>query len=286
MGRNGTYTTYAAYNPDASRLTFGISIEFRGRCSIMRIGRVLRKAPDDPDSRADGCCMAELPAEELSALVTEFMSRHNVAAHGVADLTWLAGQQPELIDEVKGVFTRAIVLGVRLQDAVVENIDDRPTPLYFHNYRQANYFLDRVAFELAGVVQAAGYAAMAVPASQIVSWEPMRGHLSHKLLGWAAGIGWIGRTSLLVHPRYGARMRYVSVLTDAPLQPGEPHSGSCGQCTRCVEVCPAGAVHTSYRDFDLDACYRKLTEFSRLRGIGQHICGVCVKACRGADAQR
>jgi len=225
--------------------------------------------------------MFRLPIEELAAQVARFVSRHGVAAHGVADLTRLVQQQPELLDEVRGDFTRAIVLGVRLQDAIVEGIVDRPTPLYFHNYRQANYFLDRIAFELAGIVQAAGYLALAVPASQVISWRPMRGHLSHKLLGWAAGIGWIGRTSLLVHPRYGARMRYVSVLTDAPLQPDQPHAGSCGECTRCVDACPAGAVHTSYRDFDLQACYEKLTEFSRMPGIGQHICGVCVKACRG-----
>jgi len=215
--------------------------------------------------------------DEIPALA----SRYRLSAYGVADLKRLCDQQPDVLREVGGDFARAIVLGVRLHDAVLEGLEDRPTPLYFHLYRQANYHLDRAAFELAGIVQSAGYAAVAIPASQIIGRDPMRGHLSHKLLGWAAGIGWIGRSSLLVHPDFGARLRYVSVLTDAPLEPCEPHGGSCDDCRQCVDLCPARAIHESFKDFDLQACYEKLTEFSRIQGIGQHICGLCVKACRG-----
>jgi len=219
-------------------------------------------------------------AEEVAAVAR----RHRMAACGVADLTALSEKKPDILREVGGDFTRAVVMGVRLQDAVLDAIADRPTPLYFHLYRQANYQLDRAGFELAGLLQSAGHAAVAIPASQIVGRDPMRGHLSHKLLGWAAGIGWIGRSSLLVHPDYGARMRYVSVLTDAPLAAGKPHDGSCGECRACAAACPAGAIRESFSDFNLQACYEKLCEFSRIRAIGQHICGVCVKACRGGNA--
>jgi epoxyqueuosine reductase len=224
--------------------------------------------------------MPPQPANALEKEIRALAERYRLAACGVADLTGLAQQKPDILDALEGDFSRAVVLGVRLQDAALETVVDRPTPLYFHLYRQANYHLDRAAFELAGVVQAAGHAALAIPASQIISRNPMRGHLSHKLLGWAAGIGWIGRSSLLIHPEFGSRMRYVTVLTDAPLQPGRPHEGSCGNCTQCVAACPAGAIHESFKDFDLRACYEKLSEFTRIPGIGQHICGVCVRACR------
>jgi epoxyqueuosine reductase QueG len=208
------------------------------------------------------------------------------AAFGVADLEALRKQATDLLKNVPGNFTRAVVAGVRLQDAVVEGIEDHPTALYFHNYRQANYELDRMAFKLAAKIQEAGYKALAVPASQIVKSNPMQGHISHKLLGWAAGIGFIGRQTLLVHPEYGARMRYVSVLTDMPLEADKPYTGEgCGSCRACIAVCPAGAIREDRKDFDLDACYRKLTEFTRLPFIGQHICGVCVKAC-SAGARR
>jgi len=227
--------------------------------------------------------MGKLGADELHQEIRALARRYRLSACGVADLKRLCGRQPDVLGEVRGDFARAIVLGVRLHDAVLDGLADRPTPMYFHLYRQANYHLDRAAFELAGIAQSAGYAAVAIPASQVIGRNPMRGHLSHKLLGWAAGIGWIGRSSLLVHPDFGARLRYVSVLTDAPLQAGEPHRGSCGDCRQCIRLCPAGAIHESFEDFDLQACYNKLTEFRRMPGIGQHICGLCVKACPGPN---
>ena len=225
--------------------------------------------------------MADTTAGTLYEQVAACASRHRMAACAVADLPKLSQQKPDILADVGGTFTRAVVLGVRLQDAVLNTIADQPTLLYFHLYRQANYQLDRAAFEMADLLQQAGFASMAIPASQIIGRNPMRGHLSHKLLGWAAGIGWIGRSSLLIHTEHGARMRYVSVLTNAPLPAGEPHAGSCGECRRCAAVCPAGAIHESFRNFNLQACYEKLCEFQRMPGIGQHICGVCVKACSG-----
>jgi len=205
-------------------------------------------------------------------------------AFGVADLDKLKKKEPRLLDLVGADFSRAVVFGMRLQDAALAGIIDRPTPIYFHNYRQLNYQLDRAALLIADKIQDAGFRALAVPASQIIKKEPPSCHISHKLLGWASGIGFLGRCTLLVHPRYGARMRYVSVLTDAPLEPDTPYVGGCAACRACIDVCPAGAVKEKREDFDLDACYRKLTEFAKIPYIGQHICGVCVKACKGEQA--
>lgn len=202
-------------------------------------------------------------------------------AFGVADLARLQKDKPDLLALVPESFSSAVVIGMRLQDAVLEGIADRPTPLYFHNYRQTNYRLDRAAAELADMIQDAGHRALAVPVSQIVARDPMRGHVSHRELGHAAGLGFIGRSRLLVNPEHGARMRYVSVLTDAPLASDTPTQGDCGSCRACVAVCPAQAIGETAADFDLDKCYRKLTEFTKLPFIGQHICGVCVKACKG-----
>lgn len=201
---------------------------------------------------------------------------------GVADLDELKRSHPPLLSRVPGDYSRAAVFGVRLQRAVLDDIADRPTPLYFHHYRQANYQLDRIALAAADLLQERGFRALAIPASQIVASQPMSGHVSHKLLGWAAGLGYIGRSTLLVNPVYGAQMRYVSVLTDAPLAADAPQSDGCGTCRACMSACPAAAIREEPGLFDLEACYRKLTEFSRLPFVGQHICGVCVKACVGS----
>ena len=204
------------------------------------------------------------------------------SSFGVADLDLLKQKTPDLLNLVGEDFSRAVVLGMRLQEAAVAGIIDKPTPIYLHNYRQLNYQLDSAALLLAGMIQDAGFRALAIPASQVVARDPMRGHISHKLLGWAAGLGFIGRNTLLIHPEYGARMRYVSILTDMFLRPDKPLSGAdCGSCVACVSVCPTAAIHTNRADFNLQACFDKLTEFTRLSFIGQHICGVCVKACGG-----
>jgi epoxyqueuosine reductase len=202
-------------------------------------------------------------------------------AFGIADLNKLKTKTPDLFKMLPGYYSRAVVSGIRLQKAVLKDIRNGPTPLYFHNYRQINYQLDALALMIADKIQDAGFNALAVPASQIIKKDPMSGHISHKLLGWAAGIGFIGRNTLLVHPEYGAQLRYVSVLTDMPLKAGSQHNGDCGSCKACIPVCPAKAINEKREDFNLQACYEKLTEFTRLPFIGQHICGVCVKACAG-----
>ena len=200
---------------------------------------------------------------------------------GVADLDTVRAAEPDALALVPGHFPRAVVFGMPLQDAVLDSLVDRPTPIYFHLYRQANYQLDSVALEAAALLQNRGHQAMAIAASQLIAHEPMRGHVSHRLLGWAAGLGWWGRNNLLVNPKYGSRVRYVSVLTDAPLAADRPLDRDCGKCVACLRVCPADAIKAKREEFRLDLCYQKLCEFSRIPFVGQHICGVCVKACAG-----
>jgi epoxyqueuosine reductase len=213
-------------------------------------------------------------------MLQEESRRLGAALFGVADLI----QQPlptyDLDSDLAGKLPFGIAIGVRLADAVLEEIKDHPTLLYLHHYRQANYLLDRIAFAVAAIIQRAGSMAIPIAASQIVDWESQRAHLSHKALAHAAGLGWWGRNNLLVHPAYGARVRLVSVLTDLPLLTDSPLDSSCDQCRRCMSVCPAGAIKEERREFDHLGCFEKLKEFRNTYNVGQYICGVCVKACR------
>jgi len=175
----------------------------------------------------------------------------------------------------------AISMGVRLSRTVLEGIVDRPTLLYQWHYRQANYLLDRTAFLLSLQIQDKGARAMPIPASQIVDWKCQRAHLSHKHVARLAGHGWIGRNNLLVNPRFGAQVRYVTVLTDLPLKVDEPVEGDCGDCRACVEVCPAEALGSMPEEYDFHRCFENLKTFAREHRIGHYICGVCVRACPG-----
>jgi len=199
---------------------------------------------------------------------------------GVADLSPGNVVMHHLPAEINTKLPHGISIGIRLVDAVVEEIEDHPTALYLHHYRQANYILDQIAFRVAALIQRRGGQALPIAASQIVDWENQQGHLSHKSLACAAGLGWLGRNNLLVHPKFGARIRLVSILTDLPLQVDKPLDNSCDTCRRCIAACPAGAIKEEAKKFDHLRCFEKLKEFRNKYNIGQYICGVCVKACQ------
>ena len=221
--------------------------------------------------------MVKKEAENKEAL--EKFCRHNgIDISGIADITEVRSEF-RLNKELRDSYSRAVVLGKRVLDSVLGDIDDRPTALYFHHYRQLNFFLDRAALFLASLIRESDFRALPIPASQVIDWEKQQAHLSHKKLGRLAGIGWIGRNNLLVHPGFGSQFRLVTVLTDMPMEPGQPSAGDCAGCFRCLASCPAGAIKSKPEDFDHLACFEKLKEFRRSGIVGQFICGVCVKAC-------
>jgi epoxyqueuosine reductase len=69
-------------------------------------------------------------------------------------------------------------------------------------------------------------------------------------------------------------------LTNMPLVAGAPlaKQDHCISCQLCINACPAGAI--TLAGYDKQKCADKLKEFTKLPGIGQSICGVCVKVCR------
>lgn len=213
--------------------------------------------------------------------LNNWVLERGISLFGVADIRPFKEDFLHLSKQSIDSFDSGISLAVRLSDAVLEEIEDRPTQLYFHHYRQANFFLDRVAFSLVHFIQGMGCGALPIPASQIVDWEHQKGHLSHKKVAQEAGLGWTGRNNLLVNPTYGARIRLVTVLTDLPLKHDHPIEGGCLKCEECLAVCPAGAIKERQEDFEHLECFEQLRLFRKRDHIGQYICGVCVKACKG-----
>jgi epoxyqueuosine reductase QueG len=58
---------------------------------------------------------------------------------------------------------------------------------------------------------------------------------------FAAGLGHIGRSGLLITPEFGARVQLGGVITDAPLEPGSPlEENPCEECLICIKSCPTG----------------------------------------------
>lgn len=189
----------------------------------------------------------------------------------------------ESIRDIAAALPRAVSFGIRLSQPVLDTVVTAPTWTYYHHYRQVNTALDQAALSIAGRLQRAGYRALPVPASQILDWELLRAHLSHREIAWLAGLGWRGRNNLLVSPEFGTMIRFATVLTDAPLpRPArERLETQCGDCTACIGACPVGAIDEDPARFDLDRCTAQLRRFSRDEKLNTMICGLCVKVCRG-----
>lgn len=215
--------------------------------------------------------------EKLKAIA----EREGATLFGVADVTSV---KDKFYIEPKSVLSDldyGISIGLRLSGKILDTIINEPTKIYAFHYKRANSLLDWIAIKLSNFIQDNGYSALPIPASHVEDWQLQRGAVSHKMVGHLAGLGYIGRSGLLVNPRFGAQVRYTTVLTNFPLKTDEPKHSNCGDCCECIAVCPVKAIKKDVSALDLKACRELLKTFANKAGIGHSICGICVKVCKG-----
>jgi epoxyqueuosine reductase len=185
---------------------------------------------------------------------------------GVADLQRLKGL-PANGDPagVLGRFRCAIVLGAQLnklgKKAKGADLD---------------LFLEKSALQISTYLETKGDRALIIHPEDEIDPVKRLGLLSLKVLAKEAGLGWQGRSLLIVSPEYGPVHRWIALLTNLELQPGEPIANQCGDCTLCIDKCPKQALkyvpfadHPGRREdvLDITAC------------SGDDSCKVCLAVC-------
>ena len=102
-----------------------------------------------------------------------------------------------------------------------------------------------------------------------------------------AGLGWNGKSTVQIHRRLGTWFFLAELITTLDLPPDEPFGDHCGKCTRCIDVCPTGAITEPHR-VDARRCVSYLTiehmgsiplEYRRQMGDRIYGCDDCLDVC-------
>ena len=80
------------------------------------------------------------------------------------------------------------------------------------------------------------------------------GPLLERPLAALAGLGWLGKTTMLLAPGFGPWVLLGAVATTLELAPDEPLKKSCGACRRCIVACPTGALSGDGQVLDARLC--------------------------------
>lgn len=187
-----------------------------------------------------------------------------------------------------GPFPFAISLVVKLSDAIVDEIEDAPTYSYFQHYRTVNAFIDSCMLRIGNLLQENGYKYIPIPASQSIPDEYYAGRYSHKKAAVLSGLGFIGKNSMFLHKKMGARVRLGTIFTDCPFDvQNKVMEPLCGSCDTCVRACPSGAIlgETWYEGIPRDKMFEARLCSEYMKKEFQHIgrgavCGICMKSCK------
>lgn len=104
-----------------------------------------------------------------------------------------------------------------------------------------------------------------------------------------AGLGWIGKSSMLINTSFGSALFLCEILLSLPIEADEPYmKDGCGQCERCIHACPNRCIDPETRTIQADRCASYLTiehkgEFTaeQTELVGNHLfgCDECLRVC-------
>lgn len=119
------------------------------------------------------------------------------------------------------------------------------------------------------------------------------GELVDRAVAERAGIGWSGKNCSIITPEFGSYVYLGEMITNLPFAPDEPMQDQCGECTKCLDACPTGAL-VQPGQLDAQRCIAFLTqtkgvlpdEFRDKIGNRLYGCDTCQTICpknKGVD---
>lgn len=112
---------------------------------------------------------------------------------------------------------------------------------------------------------------------------PLGGEINLKEEAIRAGLGKRGKNTIVLHPKYGTRLRFIAIRTDAPLETpinsalAEEENLFCSGCSICIDTCPVKALKP-YTMPDPSVC---LSNSAIMTEEGGRLipCDICINQC-------
>lgn len=228
----------------------------------------------------------------LKSKIEKIIQRH-ASNEFLIGFSYLEGLLPRKFKKLN----YGITIALKLDDKIIDGIKKGPTIEYAEHYDAINKTLNKIASDVKRMLKRKGYCAEVIKSTlgpreekKVPNYyKTLSVEFSHKTAATRSGLGWIGKTALFISPKFGPRVRLVTILTDCELDTGHPVKTSlCGDCDICVKKCPAQAsngknwsVGMQREDFfDAFECRKTAREMVEQRiGTDETLCGICVAVC-------
>ena len=158
--------------------------------------------------------------------------------------------------------------------------------VYHRVVASMSHQLDSFSIKMSRFIEKHGYMALPMPADDpYYYWEEEnkygRGDFSHRHAAQAAGLGKIGKSSLLISPQYGTMFRLVSIITSLEVESDEVSDWQpcADSCSLCANACPVKALNLHGDRVTTQHLCRQNVMEKTPKGKWIETCRECQKAC-------
>lgn len=179
-----------------------------------------------------------------------------------------------------------IALVLKLPRQAIQLLLDDDFMRYWKIFHNQIDILTDIALKAESLIKDNGYDAFALTMQRNeCDMEKLLSKLPYKTLATTSGLGWVGRSALFVCEEYGSAVALSGILTDMPLDVGQPITDSyCDDCEECQKACPVDAINPKKWNsrlnrsdiIDIEACSEYVIDQFK-SGLG---CSKCLSNCR------
>jgi epoxyqueuosine reductase len=202
--------------------------------------------------------------DELKSIINNI----GIDLFGVVDLNSLKGKSigvSPASDILLDQYKNAIILGLplnKLGNSASGN--------------EASLFMEKAALQVLSYLQGQDSPGFIIHTEDEFDPINRKGLISLKVFARLAGLGWQGRSLLIISPTHGPIFRLIAILTNMDIVASKPIKNQCNECTICIDKCPTKAL-----------TYQKFEDFPKLREDilnipkckGDEGCKICLLVC-------